>query len=125
MELEPTAKLEACVDVVIQKEATLGQSLSSSTESIHYVKSSCKSCYVCGDATHESKACKFKGYVCRSCNTKGHLAKVCKKKQNQTQAQSKRVAHHYVECDGDGHQDGDEDYDYGDTERITLEVHFE
>lgn len=119
MELEPTADLEACVDAVIRKEATLGQGLSSSTESMHYVKSSSKSCYVCGDASHESKACKFKGYVCRSCNTKGHLAKVCKRKQNQTQDQTKQAGHHYVELDGDGHQDEDDDYDYGEAERIT------
>lgn len=110
VELEPTAKLEACIELVIKKEATLKQN--SSEVSVHYVKRGNESCYVCGDASHKSQACKFKSYVCRSCNTKGHLAKVCKKKQNQTQDQTKRV--NYVELDKDSHQDRDDDI-----ERIT------
>lgn len=109
VELEPTAKLEDCIELVVKKEATLKQN--SSEVSVHYVKRSNESCYVCGDASHKSQACKFKNYICRSCNTKGHLAKVCKNKQNQAQEPTKRVDHHYVELDGDYHQDED-DYDY-------------
>lgn len=115
VDLEPTAELEACVKLVVKKEATL--KLISSEVSVHYVKRGNESCYSCGDASHKSQACKFKNYVCRSCNTKGHLAKVCKKKQNQMQDQTKRVGHHYVELDEDNYQDGDDDSE--DTERIT------
>lgn len=116
MEMEPTATLEACVEAVIKKEATLEQSSSTSTESIHYVQSSGISCVVCGNANHKSHECRFKGYVCRSCNKKGHLAKMCKEKRNRTQEKAKQGSHHYVELDTNEHHDED---DEPDDERIT------
>lgn len=116
LELEPTATLEACVEVIVQKEAAMEQSDSMSTESVHYVRSSGISCVVCGDASHKSEECRFKGYVCRSCNTKGHLAKMCKKKRNQTQGKSKQISQNFVELDPDEQYNQN---DASDDERFT------
>ncbi|KAG4073318.1 hypothetical protein HA402_002663 [Bradysia odoriphaga] len=118
MELEPTATLAACIEVVIKKEATLEQS--GSTESMHYVKRSNPSCFVCGDANHKSKECRFKGYVCRSCNTKGHLAKMCKGKRKQApgEAKQEQVGQHYVSLDDFNANDHLDEYDECDNERM-------
>lgn len=112
MELEPTADLAACIEVIVKKEATLDQNVSTVTESVCYIKSNANPCHVCGDTKHKSQSCKFKSYVCRSCNVKGHLARACNKKSGQT----KQAGHHYVDFD----EDNQLGYDYSEgVERIT------
>lgn len=51
----PTAKLEACVEAAIRKEAILKQN--PPTEEVCYMKNrNSKSCYVCGDTSHGSQS---------------------------------------------------------------------
>lgn len=105
IEMEPTANLEACVEAVLKKEATLSQDPSSLTASMHYIQRNSKSCEVCGDIKHKSKVCKFKTYVCRVCNVKGHLAKVCSKNGPD---KKKAQANYHLEMDDNSNSEDDE-----------------